>query len=757
MSWPLSPIRSRGWVWLAVLPAAMAVAFGQSGQPAALPGGQGEMAFQGSYMGGSAQPLLNVTGTTFHFQELVPGLGFLSGNFEGYGAQGRFEAGENTLELRGAPWMGQYWTVTGGDFRTPSALVAFPFNNIFTPDIEARGVKVQATHGDTQYTFFAGEQTLTAGMRVSYRYVTPQAMMGLSAVRKIAPHLQIGARAMQFSTSPQAILDNPSLFPAGRSEPLVRTLALQGLYTPVKRLKIYAEGSRPAAGTAPTVTSSLAGFAWEDTAFSFKTDYTRQGVLYFPLAGYFVGDRQGPFAEARWRPSKRLEFYGSASQYRNNLERDLSLPFLNSLGTSAGASGWLPGNLTASVTLSTVRFSQQGGGQDSVTSNNRQIDAIVSKPVRRHTLHVEWRDIALDTSASPQVQRSWEAGDGYQTKHFSLGGALRYQQILGTGQKDSIFFRGLAQANLGRFSAYGNVEVGNDLQNQTLFSTSAYHTSVVGLAYHIARSWNFQTELFRNSLNLALNPESIFLLQNGPALGGISPLGATLSATRQWSLYFRLSKQLRWGAGLPTENADRLTTQAAALVGTVEGAVLVKALGGARNAPGVSVSLDGWRTAVTDADGRYVFDSVPEGAHEVALSLAELPADFDPGEAQKSSVVVQPRRAARADFVVLPLLAFEGKVSGPEGTPLEGIVIRMLPGTRYTSTGTDGSFKFYNVREGDFTVTIDAGTLPEGGRLTSPPGVSVVIRDGTPPPPIEFGFTIHFTVKPIRKVLEITR
>ena len=268
------------------------------------------MAFQGSYMGGSAQPLLNITGTTFHFQELAPGLGFLSGNFEGYGAQGRFEAGENSLELRGAPWMGQYWTVTGGDFRTPAALVAFPFNNIFIPEIEARGVKVQAAHGDTQYTFFAGEQTLTAGMRVSYRYVTPQMLMGLSAVRKIAPHLRIGARAMQFSTSPQAMLDNPSLFPAGRTEPLVRTLALQALYTPVKRLKIYAEGSRPAAGTEPTVTSTLAGLAWEDTAFSFKTDYTRQGMLYFPLAGYFVGDRQGPFGEARWRPWKRLELYG---------------------------------------------------------------------------------------------------------------------------------------------------------------------------------------------------------------------------------------------------------------------------------------------------------------------------------------------------------------------------------------------------------------------------------------------------------------
>lgn len=153
MSWPLSPIRSRAGAWLAVLPAAVAVAFGQSGPPSALPGGQGEIAFQGSYMGGTAQPLLNITGTTFRFQELVPGLGFLSGDFEGYGSQNRFEAGENFLELRGAPWMGQYWTITGGDFRTPAALVGFPFNNIFIPEIEGRGFKVQAAHGDNQYTF----------------------------------------------------------------------------------------------------------------------------------------------------------------------------------------------------------------------------------------------------------------------------------------------------------------------------------------------------------------------------------------------------------------------------------------------------------------------------------------------------------------------------------------------------------------------------------------------------------------------------
>jgi len=743
-------------IWLPALAAAVTAASGQSGLPSVLPGGEGEAAFQGSYMGGAAQPLLNITGATFRFQDLVPGLGFLSGNFEGYGGQGRFEAGENFLELRGAPWMGQYWTVTGGDFRAPAALVAFPFNNIFVPQIEGRGFQAQASHGDNEYTFFVGEQTLTAGLRVAYRFVAPQTVMGLSAVRTVAPHLRLGARAMQFSASPQALLDDPSLFPAARTQPLVRTLALQALYTPVKRLKIYAEGSRPAAA-GPMLTSTLAGFAWEDAAVSFKTDYTRQGVLYYPLAGYFVGDRQGPFAEARWRPLKRLEFYGSASQYRNNLAHDASLPFLTSLGTSTGASASLPGSLAGSVTLSTVRFSQQGDGLDAVTSNNRQIDAILSRAVRRHTLHVEWREIELGAATSPQAQHSWEAGDGFQTKRFSLGGALRYQQLSGSIQKDSVFFRGLAQANLGRFSAYGNMEVGSDLQNQTLFSTSAYRTSVVGVAARIARAWNFQTELFRNSLNLTLNPESVFLLQNGPALAGLSPAGVSLSATRQWSLYFRLSKQLRWGAGLPSENGDHLTTRAAALAGTLEGAVLLKSLGATRGAPGVAVSLDGWRTAVSDADGRYAFDGVPEGEHEVALSLVELPADFDPGEAQKARVAVQARHTARADFEVLPLAAVTGKLTGPPGAPLEGVVIRMLPGGRYTTTGADGSFTFYNVREGDLTLSMDARSLPGNATPASPAAVTVTVRDGIPTPPVEFSFTIHSTPKPIRKVLEIAR
>lgn len=708
-------------------------------------------------MGGSAQPFLNITGAVVHVQEFLPGVGFLSCDLEGYGSQNRFAAGESFLELRGAPWVGHYWTLTGGDFRMPATLVEFPFNNIFNPDIEARGFRLQAAHGDTQYAFFLGEQTLTAGTRVAYRLVTPQTVMGASLTRKVAAHLQTGARWMQFSTSPQAILDNPYLFPPGRTLALVRTLAWQSLYTPVQRLKIYTEVSRPLGGTEPAITSLLAGVAWEDPVFSFKADYTRQGLLYFPLAGYFAGDRQGPFAEARWRPRKTLEFYGSASKYRNNLESDPSLPLLTSSSTAAGASASLPGNLSASLTLSTVRFAEVGGGQDPVTSNNQQINATLSRAIRRNTVHATWRDIRLDTAANPQRQRSWEAGDTYQTKHFSVGGSAQYQQVTGTQRRNSLFFRGLAQASIWRLTAYGNVEVGNDLANQTLFSTSAYRTSVVGVAVRVARGWNLQTEMYRNLLNFTINPANIFLLENGGALAGVSPAVASLAANRQWSFYFRLSKQVRWGAGLPAEKPDQFVVRAAWLAGTVEGMVRIKALAGAAGAPGIPVSLDGGRTAVSGADGRYIFENVPEGAHDVALALAELPADFDPSGTPKTRVMVQPRRTARADFEVLPLVEVAGKVSGPEGASLDGVVIRMAPGNRYTTTGQDGSFRFYNVREGECILAIDPQTLPEGGVLTSSGTVSVAVRVGTVLPSIDFHFTVHSTQKPIRKVLEIKR
>jgi hypothetical protein len=138
----------------------------------------------------------------------------------------------------------------------------------------------------------------------------------------------------------------------------------------------------------------------------------------------------------------------------------------------------------------------------------------------------------------------------------------------------------------------------------------------------------------------------------------------------------------------------------------------------------------------------------------VSLSVTELPADFDPGDPAKTRVMVQPRHVAHADFEVLPLSSIEGAVTGPEGATLDGILIRLLPGMRYTLTASEGRFAFYNVREGDFNLAIDAGTLPPNGKLLSEPSFPVAVRAGSSVPSAIFATGIVSSQKAIRKVFD---
>src|ERR1700730_18287943 len=73
------------------------------------PGGQGEIAFQGYYLGTDSSPLIDITGVAANFRTFFPGLGLLSGNLETYGGEGKFRAGDNYLELNGATWYGHRW------------------------------------------------------------------------------------------------------------------------------------------------------------------------------------------------------------------------------------------------------------------------------------------------------------------------------------------------------------------------------------------------------------------------------------------------------------------------------------------------------------------------------------------------------------------------------------------------------------------------------------------------------------------------
>lgn len=719
--------------------------------------GEAEIALQGYYLGGNSQQLIDTSGVALTFREFIGGFGLVSGSLQGYGSQGDLRMGDNFLDLQQLALLGHHLRFTGGDFHISPNLVENPFNNIYNPEIAARGFRMEVSRENQTFGFYVGDETLQDGPRVTFRVPAPQSVIGVFGRQQFGERLQVGMRYLHLSSSESDIEGNPFLFPVGRQFRSVDSASAQSVYSFTKLLKFYGETTLSSAAVSSNgnklgggPASILLGPAWESPRVTVRSNYTYQTASYFPVLGYFAGDRRGPFAEARYRATKSLEFSASTNHYSNNLANDPAVAQFRSSAYSAGSSVSLPWKLSASGNFSVIRFLSStpntGLQQD---SKNRQLLLTLTRPIQHHHLRFSYMDLKLDSTVMHENQRSMEAEDTFIFKRMVLGGAVRTQTADASESHSTVFFRGSAQLNFRRISAYGYIEKGNDLLNHTLFATNSYSSTVVGLTAPIARGWSLQAEIFRNQLNTQLNPENIFVMQSQ----GI-PVVNTLSAFNQWSTYFRLSKQLHWGGNLPGEGWEHYAAIHNPLVGSVEGVVAEQRLAGNRGVEGIPVSLDGSRTAITDIDGHYRFGDVPEGFHRIALAMQELPADFETGTVIDTHVKVEPRNISRADLNVVRLTSFSGKIVAPQGIAVDGVVIRLLNSSRYTTPDPDGNFTFYNLREGDYELVVDENTLPEGCVMLSPAQIPIAVRLDSTTEPARFEIGLRKVEKPVRIMIE---
>ena len=718
--------------------------------------GEAEVAFQGYYMGGSAQPLLDTSGMALNFKEFIPGVGLLDGDLEGYGGSG-FHSGTNFVGLEQAPLWGWKWDFTGGDFQFHYNMVENPFLNVYTPDISGRGARIVVRRTNRSFEFFVGEENLLSGPRIPYRVMLPQLVMGASMWQKVGKRWEFGVRYMNLGTNSSVLTTDSAYFFPGHNYHQWNGLAFQSNYQFSKHLKIYTEANASAASSfTPSPVrqeplSLLLGPAWDSDKVSFRVNYALQSTTYLPTLGTFVGDRKGPYVEAHYHVVKRVEFYGSASDYSNNLEHNPQLPTYHSWGESSGVSFILPWKFDANASLSTLRLTTLTPGLPGESlSNNHQLNLNVTRPLRRHSLRFSYIGMDLNSNALPQVERLSELDDNFTWKHLVIGGAVREQNTKAAENTNTVFYRGSLTANFKRVSAYGYIEKGNDLVNKSVFSTNAYSSSMAGLSTPLRDGWTLHVEAFRNTLLTALNPENAFLFGNS-GLG----LNSQIAANNQWNVLLRISKQLHWGKGYRGETIEEYTAVHAPLVGSVRGLVLEQSIEGSRPAPNVAVSLDHNHSVVTDAKGYYDFLGVPEGVHEVGLDMEQLPTEYEPGATTQGRVSVEPKSVARADFNVVRLTMFSGKVVAPADAQLENVIIRLTGTKFYTSPYQDGSFYFYNLREGDYDVVVDSQTLPDGYVLASPGTVRVSPRSFTTPPRVEFELkTKPEPEKPVREILQ---
>ena len=609
--------------------------------------GQAEIGFQQYDLTIGAQRILDLSGLTFTSTQFIPDAGLLSVSLAPALSSNRFRTGDDYVRLKGLPWKGQHWTFTAGDFRIPGQLLAVPFSNIFFPEIAARGGAMEATHGDRTFGFFWGQENISNTPRVVLREQVPQTVLGAYFRQKIGSRWLIGARFMHVATDLVALAKLPNLL-SQNSFKTVNSLSVDSLYAIAGPLKLYGEATWsipqqdvPSYATRNVPVSTLVGPIFDTKIFKFRANYTFENSSYFPLLGYYLGDRAGPYVEVKFDPTSRLEIYGSASEYENNVARDPTLATFENSSESAGATFQLPAkvSLTAQVTLLDLS-SRANDSSPWVADKDRQELLTLARAFGRHTIQVTARDFSDISPLSSQQQTALEIDDNFHLRRLTLGGGVRAQRLVADGPRTTMFYRGSAQFSAHRISVYGNFETGKDLENKTLFATNTVSTTLLGASMTMGKNWQIQFEAYRNSLVTELNPQSIFVLQGQGVF-----IPGTLAALNQWSIYFRVVRKLKWGAPGAAGDINAYALRQAPLKGSVEGFVME----GDQPAEGVSVNVDG-RVAVTDAEGRYHFPDVPEGPCNVSLALHELPAEFDPGNITETLVLVRPDKLSRADL-----------------------------------------------------------------------------------------------------------
>ena len=719
--------------------------------------GQAEVGSQGYYLRIGSQSVSNISGLTLNFNQFLPDIGLLTANLSPAMSDTRFRTGDDFVRLKGFPWKSQHWTVTVGDFHLPVQPIPISFNNVYYPEFFGRGIAVEATHENRTFGFYFGEETISNTPRVVLRVQVPQMVRGAYFRQKIGQRLLLGARWTHFSNDLQALRNSSNLVTQATNVIRADTLAGDAQYTVIGPLKLFGESSWSTSTTDQNYTgprnapfSLLAGPIYETALLTIRANYVYQSAAYMPLLGYYLGDRKGPFAELKFRPVKRVELFGSIGDSENNVAGDPTLPTFRNRSESAGVSVQLPLGLSLNSQFTEIDLAIRSSGRDPwQNSNNRQKMATLSKQVQRHNLRFTVRQLDQLSSLSPQREHTGEIEDTVRIWRALVGGGIRMQNMRTDHSLNTLYYHGTAQISIGRFSAYANIESGKDLLNRTVFATNAISTTVVGGDLTLGKHWQFQAEAYRNNLITALNPESIFVLQGQ---GVQAP--ATLAALNQWSFYFRFTRKFSWGKAAETSDLAGYVMTRVPLKGSVEGFVMERLADGNRPAEGIPVSMDQDRTATTDAEGRFRFQDVPEGVHKIALALQELPSDFDPGKNTEALLSIHANRATRCDLDVVHLASISGRIVGPPGTSVENMVIRLKPGDQYTTPESNGSFAFYNVREGDYVLELDAKTLPQYAIVTSQRQVPVKIHLGETPNPVVFQFKVEKPQKPVRKVFE---
>ncbi len=151
----------------------------------------------------------------------------------------------------------------------------------------------------------------------------------------------------------------------------------------------------------------------------------------------------------------------------------------------------------------------------------------------------------------------------------------------------------------------------------------------------------------------------------------------------------------------------------------------------------VAIQLDKDRKAITDLEGRYYFDNVQPGSHEVALVLDSLPLNYIPKVNIKQTVDIAEGRIHTRYFPVQATRQISGKVFLDKNTNgildqdekgLERVMVAIGP--NLIVTDAQGSFIFKNLPAGKHVIELPIKGIPQEYALATPASQMIELQEG---------------------------
>lgn len=149
---------------------------------------------------------------------------------------------------------------------------------------------------------------------------------------------------------------------------------------------------------------------------------------------------------------------------------------------------------------------------------------------------------------------------------------------------------------------------------------------------------------------------------------------------------------------------------------------------------GVSVSLTGQGSELTDSNGDYAFVGIPDGDYTLTPAVATTPPDLD--------ITVAGADYPGCDFVTAGGgggYTVSGTVTqSGSGNPVPNVDLKMSPGNRHATTDSNGYYEFTNTADGDYNIEPQMILANPPNRDITVAGADVAgvdfVNIGPPPP-----------------------